>query len=202
MGTHRVLPRDAASFVPDRAERALDVGCGTGRFARELASRVEHVDAIDASDDALALARERSVGIANLTFAKADLLDAAIEEGAYDFVSCLMCIHHMPFQPAIERMVAALRPGGVLAILGLGRLDLRELPRALAILPLDMAMGMRFKLARAVGRPSLAGVGPEAPVMNPTMSWAEIREEAARLLPQSTFRRHVFFRYSLVYSKS
>lgn len=185
--------------VPAGAERALDVGCGTGLYARRLAQRVAHVDAIDVSDDALALARQRSVDVPNVCFRKADLLDADVEPKAYDYVSCLMCIHHMPFEPALERMVAALRPGGVLAVLGLGQLTGAELPRAFATVPLDMAMGIRFKAAKALRRPTLAGVGPEAPLMNPTMRWGEIREAAASVLPGSSYKRHVFYRYSLVY---
>lgn len=185
--------------VPEGAERALDVGCGTGLFARKLAGRVATVDAIDVSDDALSLARRRSIDVPNVRFRKADFLRADIEPKAYDYMSCLMCIHHMPFEPALERMVAALRPGGVLAVLGLGQLSGAELPRALATIPLDMAMGIRFKVAKVLGRPTLAGVGPEAPVMNPRMRWREIRSTAASILPGSSYKRHVFYRYSLIY---
>ena len=45
--------------IPPGATRALDVGCGTGAFARELAARVEHVDGIDRSAD-VARARARA----------------------------------------------------------------------------------------------------------------------------------------------
>jgi SAM-dependent methyltransferase len=185
--------------VPEGARRALDVGCGTGLFARRLADRVAHVDAIDISDEALSLARRRSIDVPNVRFRLADLLDSDIEPKSYDYVSCLMCIHHMPFEPAIQRMASLLRPGGVLAILGLGQLTVGELPRAFATLPLDMAMGIRFKVAKALGRPSLAGVGPEAPVMNPRMRWGEIRRATATVLPGSSYKRHIFYRYSLIY---
>lgn len=187
--------------VPPGAERALDVGCGTGLFARKLAERVARVEGVDVSSDVLELARERSGHIGNLSFRRADLLTDELERGAYDFVSCLMCIHHVPFELGLRRLAAALRPGGVLAVLGLGRLELRGLPLATATVPLDMAMGLRFKAARALGRPSLAanGGGPEFPVRDPTMPWREIRRAAASVLPGSTYKRHVFYRYSLVY---
>ncbi len=186
-------------LVPVGAARALDMGCGTGLFARALSSRVASIDAIDTSDEALSLARKRSRRVPNVTYRRADLLADDIEPGGYDFVSCLMCIHHMPFEPALERLATAVRPGGVLAILGLGQLTPADLPVAMGILPLDVAMGVRFKIAKAMGRPSLAGIGPEAPIADPTMRVHEIRTKALAALPGSTFKRHVFYRYSLVY---
>jgi SAM-dependent methyltransferase len=187
--------------VPERAERALDVGCGTGRFARELAKRVRQVDAIDLSPEAIAIAEQRSRDVTNVRFRRADLLTDDMEPAAYNYVSCLMVIHHVPFEPALERLSAAVKPGGVLAILGLGRMDLADLPVALAILPLDIAMGLRFKVAAWLGRPTLSGVGPEAPVANPTMRTKDIRLQSSALLPGATFKRHVFYRYSLVYRR-
>ncbi|WP_017569486.1 methyltransferase domain-containing protein, partial [Nocardiopsis halotolerans] len=51
---------------------------------------------------------------------------AALEEmepdpEGYGFVSAVSSIHHMPFGPSLERMTAALAPGGTLAVLGLYR---------------------------------------------------------------------------------
>jgi hypothetical protein len=88
-------------------------------------------------------------------------------------------------------------------VLGLGKLDPIDLPLALAILPLDMFMGIRYRAARALGRRNLAGTGSgaEFPIKDPTMRWSEVREASAALLPSATFTRHVFYRYSLVYRR-
>lgn len=45
----------------DRATRILDIGCGTGRHAIELARRGYHVTGIDLSDSQLARAKEKSL---------------------------------------------------------------------------------------------------------------------------------------------
>jgi SAM-dependent methyltransferase len=190
--------------VPTGAETALDVGCGTGAFARELASRVACVDAVDVDEGVLALARERSAHVPNLRVRKADLRTDDIGTDAYDFVSCLMCIHHVPFEPALRKLASAVRPGGVLAVLGLGRMDLKDLPLAMGLLPLDMAMGIRYKVARALGRPSLAHMRrhqPEFPIRDPGMRNGEIKSSMAALLPYAEFKRHVFYRYSIVYRR-
>jgi SAM-dependent methyltransferase len=187
------------SHVPAGAQRALDVGCGTGLFARALAERVAHVDGIDLDEPALALANQRSAHMPNVTFQRDDLLEADLPAATYDFVSCLMCIHHMPFEPALDRLASLVARGGVLVVLGLARMDLRDLPLAAAILPLDVAMGVRFKIAKALGRPSLSGTGPEAPIAGPTMRLDEIREQTHRRLPGARIKRHIFYRYSIVY---
>jgi 2-polyprenyl-3-methyl-5-hydroxy-6-metoxy-1,4-benzoquinol methylase len=50
---HRLLLRQ----VPAGCRTALDVGCGTGRFARRLARRGIQVDAIDRSAEVIRAAR-------------------------------------------------------------------------------------------------------------------------------------------------
>lgn len=50
---HRLLLRQ----LPRDCRTALDVGCGTGRFARRLAARGIEVHAVDRSADVLARAR-------------------------------------------------------------------------------------------------------------------------------------------------
>ena len=50
-----------------------------------------------------------------LEIRKIDILQDVIEEGSYDFVVARALLHHLtPAQKALERMVSALKPGGVL----------------------------------------------------------------------------------------
>ena len=107
------------SAVPRPCRRALDVGCGTGSFARQLATIVDQVDAIDRDAGVVIRAREVSSGAGNLQFVQADFLTWARD--GYDFIAIIAALHHMPFSHALERAAELLRPGGVLAVLGLYR---------------------------------------------------------------------------------
>src|SRR5262245_2010382 len=74
--------------VPRGARRALDVGCGTGRFARLLATRVAQVDAVDRSAEVISAAAPAP----NVSFINADVRD--LELAGYDYISCIASIHH------------------------------------------------------------------------------------------------------------
>jgi 2-polyprenyl-3-methyl-5-hydroxy-6-metoxy-1,4-benzoquinol methylase len=103
---HRFLLRQ----VPAPCRRALDVGCGSGGFARLLAGRAEAVEAFDRSPEMIAAARARPP--TRVTYRAADVHEVELPAGGYDFISCIAAIHHMPFAPTIERLRAALAPGG------------------------------------------------------------------------------------------
>jgi 2-polyprenyl-3-methyl-5-hydroxy-6-metoxy-1,4-benzoquinol methylase len=98
---HRFLLRR----VPANCARALDVGCGSGTFARALAARSAEVDAIDRSAEMIASA----TGPPNVHFVHADVRE--YELGSYDFVSCVASLHHLPFAETVVRLRDALRPG-------------------------------------------------------------------------------------------
>lgn len=188
--------------MPLGAGRALDVGCGTGGFARALATCVENVDAIDRNEQALSIARERSSDVANVAFYNADLFEF-VPTPRYDFISCIAAIHHMPFGAATEVMKSMLEPGGVLAILGLFRPSgLPEYAREALTVPVNVAMGAGFAARRVLRSRTVVKSGRgvvDAPVVDPTMTLDEIRREAAVHLPDAELRHHFFWRYSLVY---
>jgi SAM-dependent methyltransferase len=190
--------------IPAGASRALDVGCGTGRFARALATRVAHVDAIDRSPETLALARERSHGVTNVSYVDADLFDFEADPGSYDFISLIAVIHHMDFEEAASRLRTLLAPGGVLAVLGIAREDtLPEYARSAGIFGLNTLVGAWFAVRRAIGRPAPIATGrsaaPEAPVRDPSMTFREVRRQASLVFPGSSYRRLLFWRYLLTY---
>jgi 2-polyprenyl-3-methyl-5-hydroxy-6-metoxy-1,4-benzoquinol methylase len=177
--------------VAPGCRRALDVGCGLGTFARRLATRAGHVDALDADGSVIQRAREMSCGSDRIRFIHAHFMTWTAEE-PYDFIAMIAVLHHLPFGDALEKAATLVRPGGMLAVLGLHR--------ARSILH----MGARGLVAHPVSafyrltRPTSC-VG--APLHEPTMTLPEIRRHAAPLLHGATIRRHLLWRYSLMWVK-
>ncbi|GAB3732114.1 class I SAM-dependent methyltransferase [Nocardiopsis nanhaiensis] len=191
--------------VPPHAGRALDIGCGEGRFARRLALHGLTVDAIDPSDEMISLARTRTPGRLPVNYQADALEDAQLVPGAYDYVSAVATVHHMPFGPTLDRMAALLAPGGVLAVLGLYREEgVADLAASLAALGPQWFVGAGLRLARP-----LAGV-PTAdadrhlemmPMRDPSLSLRETGIAAAEHLPGARLRRLLMWRYALLYTK-
>ena len=93
--------------------RCLELGCGNGSIARALAERVApdgHVVASDIDVSYLGDLKAKCLEVRRI-----DVLRDEIETGQYDFVVARALLHHLtPASRALERMVKALKPGGVL----------------------------------------------------------------------------------------
>lgn len=93
--------------------RCLELGCGNGSIAQALAERVAPGGHVVASD--IDIAYMAGLQMPCLEVRRIDILEDAIEEGYYDLVVARALLHHLtPARKALERMVAALKPGGVL----------------------------------------------------------------------------------------
>ena len=95
--------------------RVLDVGCGGGLLAEGMARRGARVTGIDLSPAALEVARlhalESGVTVEYREMAAEDLAEA--ERGAFDLVTCLEMLEHVPDPVRAVRSLAQLvRPGG------------------------------------------------------------------------------------------
>src|SRR5438270_333279 len=96
-----------------RPRNILELACGTGLFTRHLAPRTDHVTAIDASSEVLAINRAR-VGGDNVEYIEADLF-TWLPRRRYDAVFFSFWLSHVPADrfDAFWAMVArALMPGG------------------------------------------------------------------------------------------
>jgi SAM-dependent methyltransferase len=184
---HAALLRE----VPPGCIRALDVGCGDGVFARKLASLADRVDAIDSDAAVIRRARDQSQVPANVSFILADFLAYPVDDGAYDFVAALASLHHMPFEPALERMTRALRPGGVLAMLGIWPVASTQ---DQIVSGAALVANLGYRLLRGPDRVT-------APTVPPTMTLDDIRARTAQLLPGAKVRRRLLWRYTIVWSK-
>ncbi|HEX6452485.1 MAG TPA: class I SAM-dependent methyltransferase [Trebonia sp.] len=212
--------------VPAGCDAALDVGCGDGLLAVKLASRCAAVTGIDPDLQMITLARQRAEALAAgispasppsgapagphdpgrssrtdplardnpapaVTFVQGDFLTHPFAADCFGFVCANTSVHHMGTEAALRAMARVLRPGGRLAVLGLGKTgspaDL--LPDVVAI-PLNRY----YQRTRGEGHPG-------DPKLPPDLTWAAVRETASRVLPGVRYRRHLLWRYSLVWDK-
>jgi SAM-dependent methyltransferase len=84
----------------------IDVGCGSGRWSVLVAPKVGHLHLLDASADALAVARQNLAGAANVSFHLASVGDIPLEDNSLDFAFSLGVLHHVPDTAAAIRAIA------------------------------------------------------------------------------------------------
>ncbi|WP_026412316.1 class I SAM-dependent methyltransferase [Actinomadura oligospora] len=175
--------------VPEGARTALDVGCGEGMLARALHRTIPEVTGIDLDESGIERARGQSPGI---DYVVGDFLDHPFEAASFDVVASVATLHHVDAAAGLARMRELVRPGGVLAVVGLAR---EEMPR-------DLPLGLAAVVAGYAHR---ARKGywehPSPTVWPPPVTYREMRDLAAATLPGSEYRRHLLWRYSIVWRR-
>ena len=125
-------------------------------------------------------------------YVMADLLRAPFPPASFDAVVSIATLHHVDMRAGLAAMTQLLRPGGVLAVVGLAR------SRRVVDLPRDAvaATGTRIvRLRRSYWEHTAPMVWP------PPETFAGCRRIAKARLPGVRFRRHLLWRYSLVWTK-
>ncbi len=89
-----------------------DIGCGSGRWAMVVAPRVAMLHLLDASREALEVAKNNLKGIGNVQFHHASVGDIPLADESLDFAYSLGVLHHVPdTQRAVEAIARKLRSG-------------------------------------------------------------------------------------------
>jgi SAM-dependent methyltransferase len=102
-----VLPHSAEGF---------DMGCGSGRWARHVAPRVDKLHCIDPSE-AIRVAERMLCNFDNVVFHKNSLDSTGLQPASQDFGYSLGVLHHVPDTAAAIRSCAELlKPGGPLLL--------------------------------------------------------------------------------------
>lgn len=104
-------------LLPPGGGIGIDVGCGTGRWSMSVAPRVGHLHLLDASPEALAVAKENLKGATNVSFHARSVDDIPLPAQSLDFAFSLGVLHHVPDTRAAIRAIAEkLKPGAPLLL--------------------------------------------------------------------------------------
>lgn len=160
---------------------ALDVGCGEGIAARELAALGYRVTGIDLHEESLAAARAQSTDA--IAYVHGDVLGAEVEPA--DVVYAGAMLHHVDLEAGLERLRDLTAPGGTLLVVGLAR---ARMPRDLGW---ELAAGAAGLLERATKRMWEHGAPTVWP---PPHTFAEVRRAASRIVPGARYRRRLLWR--------
>ena len=187
--------------IPQRCLETLEIGCGTGAFSRLLAARSERVLALDLSPEMIRLARERSVEFPNIEFMVEDALLCELPARRFDCIVTIATLHHLPMTEMLLKMRDALKVGGHLLILDLFEPDgLLDTFKSALALPLSVGLRVirqhRLRPPREV-RQAWAEHGRH----DSYLTLAQVREICAQVLPGAEVRRHLLWRYSIVWEK-
>ena len=175
--------------LPSQVSSALDVGCGLGELARSL--KADEVTAIDASARMIERASATSDRI---KWIHGDVLTHDL--GRYDVVTAEASLHHLPLREGLTRLTELTKPGGTLIVIGLYMMATRaDMAMELVTLPANAVVGLAKAINGTGGKPH----DTEMPVVNTAPTLPEIRAAAAEIMPGARIRRHVFWRYSLVW---
>jgi SAM-dependent methyltransferase len=187
--------------VPTPCDNALDIGCGTGQFARLLAGRANHVTALDLSPEMVKIAQSRSRDYPNLAFQVADVLAQPLPAAHFDCIASIATLHHIPLETILPKIAAALKPGGVFMALDLFKVessaDFLLAAAAIPVSPLLKLLKTGHLRQSAAARAAWEEHGRH----DHYLTLAEIRQSCANFMAGAQVTRRLLWRYALIWQK-
>ena len=187
--------------VPQPCSNALEIGCGTGTFARLLASRAERVLALDLSAKLIQIAKERSKAFKNIAYLLADVTSCTFPAQQFDCIVSIATLHHMPLEQILNKIKPALKVGGTLIVL-----DLYQAEGMIGFLTELIAIPANFVLTtlkhdRMRRSKEEVEAWAEHGKRDRYSTLQQVRHACRKTVPGAEVRRHLFWRYSLIWKK-
>lgn len=112
-----IIPRAMEMLAPVRDEKILDVGCGQGVFAAELAAKGARVVGVDASKKLIDFAKKRSSRLNVQYFVMNASRLEGLQDGTFDAACWILALQNMEqLDKVISEASRVLKPGGRLLL--------------------------------------------------------------------------------------
>lgn len=159
-------------------------------LTRELRRFVPEVVGIDKDAASIAAARA-ATRAADIRYVEGDVLTYDLAPESFDLVTAVASLHHMDAELALRHLRGLLRSGGVLAVIGLARSSLGDLP-------IDAVATLANRLRRLR---VAYWQQPSPTVCPPAETYSSMHRIVRRALPGARVRRRLYWRYTLVWVK-
>ena len=187
--------------LPPDPENVLEIGCGTGAFTRLLASRAHRVIALDLSPQMIRLAKSKSANCKNIEYLLGDVMQLSLPAEEYDCIVSIATLHHLPLTQALLKMKDALKPNGVIIIHDLVA-DAGIVDRSMSAVAYPVSAMRRFwKTGRMRMSREVREAWAEHGKNEVYLTLAEVREMCRKYLPSAQVKRHLSWRYTVVWCK-
>ena len=188
--------------IPLNSENALEIGCGTGAFARLLAKRVDHVVALDLSPHMIRLASERSKQYSNIDYHIADVLSWEFPAEQFDCIVSIATLHHLPMADMLSKMKDALKVNGTLIVLDLFQAEgLSDIITRMAATPVNIVL-QYIKTGQVRVPRNVREAWAEHGRNDSYLTLSQVRHICAAILPGAKVRKHLLWRYSIIWKKT
>ena len=187
--------------VPSTCSESLEIGCGTGAFSRLLATRSNRVLALDLSPNMIRIAEAQSALYPNIDFRVADVMNHDVGAEQFDCIVSIATFHHLPAEEAILKIKRAVKVNGVLMLLDLFQAEgvLDTLRSGIA---LPASMGLRLLHgSRLIASQKVREAWARHGLNDSYLTLDQVRALCNNLLPGAEVRRHLFWRYSVIWKK-
>ncbi len=187
--------------LPLNCESVLDIGCGTGAFARLLAERCSRVVAIDLSPNMIKVAKQHSKEHTNIDFQIADILQWELPVEQFEAIVSIAVVHHLPLENLLPSLKNALKPGGKLVILDLlAHESLYDFISDLIAVPLNWILQI-VKNKQIHQSPEATAVMREHLRTDNYLTRSQAQQIYTKLCEGAKIKKHLFWRYSAIWEK-
>lgn len=188
-------------YVEDNYDLCLDIGCGKGELSNLLSKRSEKVIGLDLADGMIEKAISK-YGYKNIEFINKNVLDMDFQENIFDLIITTATAHHLPYEWLLEFVKKHLKPNGKLIILDLysPHTVSDKVLSVLAILP-NIVMNIYHNHSMHKDDEHSREVWKNHGEHDVYMTLKDIKELAAKHLPNARIKRKLFWRYVLVWQK-
>jgi len=184
--------------IPPRCEYSLEIGCGTGTFARLLAKCSQNILALDLSPQMIVHAKERSSTYPNIDYKAADVMAYDLPDAQFDCIVSIATLHHVSIEEALPKIKRALKVNGRLMVLDLFEAEtIREKFIAAFGVPYHLVL-KRLHHGRLREPDEAHAAWEEHGRSDVYLTLSQLRQICDTHLPQAKIRQHLLWRYSLI----
>jgi ubiquinone/menaquinone biosynthesis C-methylase UbiE len=148
------------------------------------------------------LAKERSTAHPNIQYQVADATGIELPAEEFDCIASIATLHHLSMERMLVKMKKALKAGGVLVVLDLFQAEaLTDLMSSAIALPASCCLRL-IRTGRLRPPRQLREAWAEHSRTDTYLTLTQIRRICANVLPGARIKKHLFWRYSIVWEKT